>query len=61
VEESDIQFEIKEDILLLSARHQERKYSKEVLLPCAVLADTAKASYANGILELRVTKASAAG
>jgi HSP20 family protein len=61
VEESDIQFEIKEDILLLSARHEERKYSKEVLLPCAVLADTAKASYANGILELRVTKASAAG
>jgi len=61
VEESDIQFEIKEDILLLSARHEERKYSKEVLLPCAVLADTAKASYANGILELRVTKAPAAG
>ena len=61
VEEGDIQFEIKGDLLLLSAHHDERQYSKEVLLPCAVLADTAKASYANGILELRATKATTAG
>ena len=61
VEEGDIQFEIKGDLLLLSAHHDERQYSKEVLLPCAVLADTAKASYANGMFELRATKATTAG
>lgn len=61
VQESDIQFEIKQDLLLLSARREDRKYSKEVLLPFAVLADTAKASYANGILELRATRAPATG
>jgi len=57
VEESDIQLEVKQDILLLSASDGGRKYSKEVLLPCAVLAETMKSSYHNGILEIRLTKA----
>jgi HSP20 family protein len=61
VEASDIQFQIKQDLLILSARHQERRYSKEVLLPCAVLADTAKAAYRNGVWEVRVAKASSTG
>jgi HSP20 family protein len=61
VEESDVQFQIKQDILILSARHQERTYSKEVLLPCPVLADTAKAAYRNGIWEVRVAKAATSG
>ena len=60
VAESDIKLEIKEDILLLSASDEGRKYSKEVLLPCAVAAETMKSSYHNGILEIRLTKASAA-
>ena len=57
VEESAIQLEIRDDILLLSASNGGRKYSKEVLLPCAVLADSLKSSYRNGILEIRLTKA----
>jgi len=60
VEESDIQLEIKDDIMVLSARDEERQYRKEVLLPCAVVAETMKTSYRNGILEIRLTKASAA-
>lgn len=58
VGESAIEAEVKEDILLLSASDEGRKYSKEVLLPCAVVADTMKSSYRNGILEIRLTKAS---
>lgn len=61
VEESAIQLEVKEDILVLSATDGERKYRKEVLLPCAVLADSMKSSYRNGILEIRLTKASTEG
>jgi HSP20 family protein len=61
VEESDVQFQIKQDILILSARHEERRYSKEVLLPCAVVADTARAAYRNGIWELRAAKAATSG
>jgi len=57
VEESDVRSELQEDILLISASHQDRKYSKEVLLPCAVLAETMKSSYRNGVLEIRLTKA----
>jgi HSP20 family protein len=57
VEESDVHVDIQEDILLISASHQDRKYSKEVLLPCAVLAETMKSSYRNGVLEIRLTKA----
>lgn len=58
VEEKAIQLEVKEDILILSASDGDRKYSKEVLLPYAVVAETMKSSYHNGILEVRLTKAS---
>lgn len=61
VQESAIKLEVREDILLLSATDEGRKYSKEVLLPCAVQADTIKSSYRNGILEIRLTKASTGG
>jgi len=61
VQESAIRLEVKEDVLLLSADDKDRKYSKEVLLPCAVLADSVKSSYRNGILEIRLTKASTEG
>jgi len=60
VDEKDIQFEIRDDVLVLSASDEDRKYSKEVLLPCSVAAETTKTSYRNGILEIRLTKASAA-
>ena len=56
VEERDIHFEVKDDILNLSAEANDRKYSKEVLLPSPVDADSAEASYKNGILEIKLRK-----
>lgn len=57
VAESDINLEIREDILLLSASDEDRQYRKEVLLPCAVVAETMRSCYRNGILEIRLAKA----
>ena len=57
VGENAIALEVKDDILLLSASDAGREYRKEVLLPCAVLAETMESSYRNGILEIRVAKA----
>jgi HSP20 family protein len=60
VDESAIALEVKDDILLLSASDSGREYRKEVLLPSAVLGETMKSSYRNGILEIRLTKAARA-
>jgi HSP20 family protein len=57
VEENDLQLEVKDDILLLTASHGDRKYSKEVLLPCPVQENTAKSTYRNGVAEIRLIKA----
>ena len=56
VEESDVSFEVKDDILNLSAEAKDRKYSKEVLLPSSVDANSAESSYKNGILEIKLRK-----
>ena len=55
-----ITLEVKDDILLVSASDSGREYRKEVLLPCAVLAETMESSYRNGILEIRLAKAAGA-
>jgi len=56
VNEADIKREVKGDILTLSTE-DDRKYQKEVLLPASVKEDDVKATYKNGVLELRLTKA----
>ncbi|OHB78565.1 MAG: heat-shock protein Hsp20 [Planctomycetes bacterium RBG_16_55_9] len=56
VNEKDIQLDLKEDILDISARTGDRKYHKEVLLPAKVRADTITSAYNNGILEIKVKK-----
>ena len=56
VSASDIKFEVKQDILDLTAHNQERKYQKEVLLSSAVTTAGATQSYRNGILELKLPK-----
>ena len=58
VEESDIHLEIKGDILSLKAEGKDRKYSKEVLLPSAVEAESMKTQYKSGIMEIKLTKRS---
>lgn len=56
VEESDIHLEIKGDILSLKAEGKDRKYSKEVLLPSEVKAESMETQYKSGILEIKLTK-----
>lgn len=55
VAEEEILINIKDDILALETVG-ERKYAKEILLPCAVNAATLQKSYRNGILELHLRK-----
>ena len=57
VDAADIRFEVKEDVLTLSATHGERKYLKEILLSTAVRSEGATPSYRNGIFELKLPKA----
>lgn len=56
VEREAIQWEAKGDILILTAQGKERKYAKELLLPCPVKAEGIESSYQNGILELKLPK-----
>lgn len=56
VDAADIQFEVKDDVLILSGARRERKYRKEVLLPSPVAAQAATSSYRNGVFELKLPK-----
>jgi len=55
VDKDDVQIEVQDDILSLSATG-ERKYVKELLLPSLVDADTMETTYHNGILEVQLHK-----
>lgn len=57
ISESDVRYEIKEDILILSGETGDRKYYKELLLPTS--ADEERVSYSNrnGIVEIKLWKA----
>jgi HSP20 family protein len=54
VEEKDISYEVKDDVLIIKAAGDERKYSKEVLLPCKAI--VLKTSYKNGVFKLTLNK-----
>lgn len=54
VEEKDISHEIKEKMLIIKASGVNRKYSKEVLLPCS--ATLVKTAYKNGVFKLTLKK-----
>lgn len=54
IEEKDIAYEIKGDVLFLKASGDGRKYSKEVLLPCK--ASVLKTVYRNGVFRLTLKK-----
>ncbi len=56
VDESDIRFEVKDDVLIVSGARGERKYRKEVLLPSPVVAQAATSSYRNGVFEIKLPK-----
>lgn len=57
VDANDIRFEVKEDVLNLSATRGDRKYRKEVLLTSEVRAQAATSSYRNGVFEIKLPKA----
>jgi len=57
VEESQVHYEIKGDILVLSTDHPDRKYSKEILLNTIVDEKPKSVSFKNGIFELKLLKA----
>lgn len=52
----EVRFEVKEDVLVLTAAHGERKYRKEVLLASEVDVKRASPSYRNGVFELKLPK-----
>ena len=56
VEEENVNYEINGDIFILSARAGDRKYNKELLLPCPVDSRPMESTYRNGILEVKLIK-----
>ena len=61
VGEENVQVELKDDILNLSAEHGDQKYRKEVLLPAAFPAESMSRTCRNGIVEIKFTKPAPAG
>ena len=56
VSEDKIKVDVEGDILNINASDKERKYAKEILLPCKVKKESLKISYKNGILEIKLAK-----
>lgn len=56
VDKEDIQLHVEDRTLDISVDREDRKFSKELEVPCAVDPDSAKASYKNGVLEVALTK-----
>lgn len=61
VSKEEIDVEATERRLIIRARSSERKYYREVELPADVDPTSAKASYRNGILEVRLKKKGTTG
>jgi len=61
VEKNDIRVHSNEKNLTISVDSKGRKYRKELELPDSVLPASAKASYKNGVLEVRLKKAEGEG
>lgn len=56
VERNDINLHVTEDHLEISVYTSERRYHKELTLPAMVDSKSARASYRNGVLEVRLKK-----
>ena len=50
----DAEIELNEDILVIKARHKDKKYHKEVLLPRTFTKEQMASSCRNGVLEIRL-------
>lgn len=56
MEEGAIQWKLKDNVLIISAESEDRKYYKELLLAAHVDEKRVQSSYKNGILELKLWK-----
>lgn len=56
IDQKDVKINLKDDILEVSATNKNRKYKKEILLPCKVLDTGLTSKYNNGILEINIKK-----
>jgi HSP20 family protein len=56
VEKKDIDLKTTEAYLEINVETPERSYHKKLTFPCKVKPETAKASYKNGVLEVRVER-----
>jgi len=56
IEENDLEIDLKEDILEISAVSKSRTYRKELLLPVKVIKQNLTHKFTNGILEIRIKK-----
>lgn len=55
--ESDVKYEIRGDILIVSGETGDRKYYKELLLPASVNEENVSCSSNNGVVEIKLWKA----
>lgn len=58
-DKKNLELKVKEDSITIKAEQEERKHSSTKKLPCAVDGDSAKATYRNGVLDIKVKKAKA--
>lgn len=56
ITEKDVQLEVEDDLLTISAARGDKKYRKEVLLPHAFLRQKMLVSCNNGVLEIKCVK-----
>ncbi|MCE4605900.1 MAG: Hsp20/alpha crystallin family protein, partial [Desulfurococcales archaeon] len=54
VSKEDIELKVKPNQLIIKAKSKDRKYYKAIDLPKEVIPEKAKASYKNGVLEVRL-------
>ncbi|HIE33930.1 MAG TPA: Hsp20/alpha crystallin family protein [Candidatus Altiarchaeales archaeon] len=56
VDKKDINLDVGEDFIEIKVDNWDRKYHKKLDLPCKVNPDKSKASYKNGVLEIRIKR-----
>jgi HSP20 family molecular chaperone IbpA len=58
-DKKNLELKVKEDSITIKAEQDERKHSSTKKLPCVVDGESAKATYCNGVLDIKVKKAKA--
>lgn len=56
IEKKDIKLEVDGEKMSIDVDTPDRKYNKELALPCEVKADSSKANFKNGVLEVKIAK-----